>query len=262
MSDLAGNLDEVLCTQICSGIQKQQTPNGLRLALPMVGRDGDHITLYALSNAGGYRVTDHGSTRMRLSYEMDVSDLVDRTARGKIYEQILNDCGVKQSDEGALYTDVPSSKFAEGLFNTAQAVARVLDLPQWNRRRVADTFLDDLAEVLREAAGDQQIQRDFIYKDLPSASSYIVDYRIALPHERDFLVFGVDSSNKARLSTITLQHLRSVGKKFDSLVVVSSLDDVPKADLGRLMNAANDMVAGVDDRTEIQWKVRHRLEAA
>ncbi|TCK44017.1 uncharacterized protein DUF1828 [Paraburkholderia sp. BL8N3] len=261
MSDLAGNLDDVLCAQICAGIQKQQTSNGLRLALPMVGRDGDHITLYALSNSGGYRLTDHGSTRMRLSYEMDLSDL-ERSARGKIYEQILSDCGVSQSEDGALYADVPSTKFAEGLFNTAQAVARVLDLPQWNRRRVADTFLDDLAAILRDASGGRAIERDFIYKDLPSASSYIVDYRIALPQDRDFLVFGVDSSNKARLSTITLQHLRAVGKKFDSLVVVSSLDDVPKADLGRLMNAANDMVAGVDDRAEIQWKVRHRLEAA
>jgi hypothetical protein len=89
----------------------------------------------------------------------------------------------------------------------------------------------------------------------------VVDYRIELPHDRDLLIFGVDSSSKARLSTITLQHLRVVGKKFDSMVVVSSLDDVPKADLGRLMNAANDMVSGIDDRSEIQWKVRHRLEA-
>ncbi|BDD90897.1 hypothetical protein PanNE5_03370 [Pandoraea sp. NE5] len=261
MSDLAETIDDVLCAQICGGILKQQTPNGLRLALPMVGRDGDHITLYALSHAGGYRITDHGSTRMRLSYEIELSDL-DRSARGKVYEQILRDCAVEQSEQGALYSDVPSNKFAEGLFNTAQAVARILDLPQWNRRRVTDTFLDDLATIIREASDDRKVERDFVYDDLASASSYIVDYRIALPHDRDFLIFGVDSSNKARLSTITLQHLRSVGKKFDSLVVVSSLDDVPKADLGRLMNAANDMVAGVDDRSEIHWKVRHRLAAA
>ncbi|WP_429256937.1 DUF1828 domain-containing protein [Paraburkholderia sp. GAS334] len=227
----------------------------------MVGRDGDHITLYALANAGGYRFTDHGSTRMRLSYEMDLSDL-EKSARGRVYEQILRDCGVNQSEEGALYSDVPSNKFAEGLFNTAQAVARVLDLPQWNRKRIADTFLDDLAEIIRDAAAGRQVDRDFAYRDLPAASSYVVDYRIALPQSRDFLVFGVDSSNKARLSTITMQHLRAVGKNFDSLVVVSSLDDIPKADLARLMNAANDMVAGIDDRSEISRKVQRHLEAA
>src|SRR6185369_1363864 len=131
MSDLATTVDDALCAAVCAGIRKQQTPSGLRLALPMVGRDGDHITLYALANAGGYRFTDHGSTRMRLSYEMDLSDL-EKSARGRVYEQILRDCGVNQSEEGALYSDVPSNKFAEGLFNTAQAVARVLDLPQWN----------------------------------------------------------------------------------------------------------------------------------
>jgi hypothetical protein len=106
-----------------------KTKRGLRLSLSMVGRDGDHITLYALSNAGGYRVTDHGSTRMRLSYEMDLTDL-DKGARGRVYEQILRDCGVEQDDKGSLYSDVPAANFAEGLFNTARAVARVLDLPQ------------------------------------------------------------------------------------------------------------------------------------
>jgi hypothetical protein len=261
MSDLVATVDDALCAAVCAGIKKQQTPNGLRLALPMVGRDGDHITLYAEANAGGYRLTDHGSTRMRLSYEMDLSDL-DKGARGRVYEQILKDCGVQESDDGVLYSDVPATKFAEGLFNTAQAVARVLDLPQWNRKRVADTFLDDLAETIRNAAGDRRVDRDFTYRDLPAASSYIADYRIALPDDKDFLIFGVDSSNKSRLSTITMQHFRAVNKKFDSLVVVSNLDDVPKADLARLMNAANDMVAGIDDREEIARKVRLHLEAA
>jgi hypothetical protein len=170
MPDLDVTVEDVLCKAVCAGIERQQTPNGLRLGLPMVGRDGDHITLYAVANSGGYRFTDYGSTRMRLSYELDLTDL-DRGARGRIYEQILRDCGVKQSEEGELYSDVPASKFSEGLFNTAQAVARVLDLPQWSRRRVADTFLDDLAEVLRDTAEGRQVYRDFVYADLPNAGS-------------------------------------------------------------------------------------------
>lgn len=261
MSDLVAAIDHTLCASVCAGIKQQQTKQGLRLALPMVGRDGDHITLYALSNAGGYRVTDHGSTRMRLSYEMDLTDL-DKGARGRVYEQILRDCGVEQDDKGSLYSDVPATKFAEGLFNTAQAVARVLDLPQWNRKRVADTFLDDLGDIVRSSATGRSVERDFIYSDMPSASSYVADFRIELSHDRDFLIFGVDSSNKSRLATITLQHLRAVGKNFDSLVVISSLDDLPKPDLARLLNAANDIVAGVDDRQEITRKVRDHLRVA
>lgn len=75
-------------------------------------------------------------------------------------------------------------------------------------------------------------------------------------------VFGVQNRDKARLTTIVLQHLAAHAPFFNSMVVYSDVDDIPKADRNRLMNAANDSVANIADIIAIQTKVQHRMMAA
>ncbi|MNF13425.1 hypothetical protein D3C80_2152670 [compost metagenome] len=72
-------------------------------------------------------------------------------------------------------------------------------------------------------------------------------------------LFGVNGRDKARLTTITLLHLKQVGVKFDSIIVCNDFYELPKKDASRLMSAANDVVPSILDTASIIEKVRHRM---
>lgn len=128
----------------------------------------------------------------------------------------------------------------------------------WSRTRVNTTFYEDLEHELRRIVGDERVRRNFIVEGVRDAQNYPVDFAIetgGLP----FYVFGVPSTDKAKLATIILQHLQQCGHRFESLVVPADIDLITKADHRRLINAANDMVTGLDATEPLERKVRLRL---
>lgn len=240
----------------CQDIEVAQRGNSIAVALPMSARDGDSMMAYLTPSAGGYRVSDKGSTMMRLSYEHDLSQLLSG-ARSQLLKTILSENGLEE-DDGEFYLDVSADDLAHGLFTFGQGLTRAEDIGLWTRGRVESTFYDDLRDVLHSFLPNDAIEEEYVVPGIPNADMYPVDYYVHT-NRRPLYLFGVNGSSKARLATIILQHLQNSRHDFDSLVVCADIDNLPKRDRNRLMNAANDVVPTLQETSVIQQKVEHRL---
>ncbi len=258
MTEAAEAIRESLCATFCKDVAVHQRASGVAVSLPLVGRDGDHLTAYVSAATGGWRVSDMGSTLMRLSYENDLSKLLTG-ARDRLYQTVLKESGLLE-DDGELFVEVPAAELSRGLFTLGQGVTRVEDLGLWSRTRVESTFKDDLREIVIAAAGSDKVIEDYQVPDIPGAENYPVDYFVNTPREPLF-VFGVSNRDQARLSTIVLQHLQSHHLRFNSMVVYSNIDDIPRPDQKRLMIAANDSIPSIGERSSIVAKIQHRMAA-
>ncbi|WP_377154751.1 DUF1828 domain-containing protein [Roseateles sp. UC29_93] len=252
------DIQERLCKLMCLEVRVVERRGQLVVSLPFEGRDGDHLVAHLKHEGDRWRISDRANTLMRLSYENDLSKLLSG-ARGKLYEQVLRESGIAE-DDGELFVIVDADDLARGLFRLGRGMSRLEDLGLWSRGRVESTFYDDLNSVLRDVVGRERLIRDYVDPDVPESDNYPIDFFVQGIHA-PLYVFGVKGADKARLTTITLQHLKAHAGSFDSLVVVNDLGDITKPDIERLAKVANDMVFGLDDTCAIREKIDHRLRA-
>ncbi|RKR02622.1 uncharacterized protein DUF1828 [Kushneria sinocarnis] len=249
-------LRKQLCSAFCEDVSVSARKDSIRVSLPLVARDGDRHTVYLSRGDGGWRISDMGSTLMRLSYENDLNSLLSGP-RGELFQQIIGESGI-QEDDGELSLEVPTDGLLRGLFSLGQSASRIEDLGLWSRTRVESTFRDDLRGILHDAVGAQDVIEDYVVPGVEDAELYPVDFYIRA-ERRPLYLFGVNSPDRARISTIVMQHLLHHHQDFDSFVVCSDFFSLPKVDGARLMNAANDMVHSLDNVTDLQRKLKHRL---
>jgi len=247
-------LQDSLCGQMCANIRLTERGKRLAISTPFFFPDGDPYVLYADELAGGrLRLSDLGHTFMQLSYENDI-DAIRKGNRGKLLNGILANGGVFES-EGELYVDIEPSEISSAIFKLGQAITSVSDLTFLNRTRVESTFIEDLYEQLKWIVDDGEIQRDYEVPGISSADKYLVDFRLPSAKKESF-VFGIPNRDKARLSTVVLEHLRGEDIDFESLLVFADQSVIPRDDLARLSNVGGEMVASLDARSDLVRKVK------
>jgi hypothetical protein len=256
---MTAELQELLCEQWCSDLEIGQDTAGIRLSLPLLESDGDSITVWVQQVVGGWKLRDCGTAFMRLSYDMD-TDLLQEGQRSRVLERILSEHQVTLED-GELTCHAEERELGGTLLRFGQAIARVSDIKMWSRARVANTFYDDLRSTLIDIVGTDRLLMDYEAPGVPDASSYKIDFAVLGP-SRPLYIFGVPSSDKAKLATIVLLHLQQARHSFDSLVIPSDIESIGKPDLRRLLNAANDFVDSSSSIDAITRKVHLRLEPA
>lgn len=254
MTEIA-TLKKTLCAAFCDDVAVRERGDLLTVSIPMTARDGDQFTAYLSRMNGGWRISDAANTMMRLSYENDLGKLFSGP-RAKLYETILAESGLAE-DDGEIYIEVAADKVTRGIFDLGQGLSRIEDLALWSKSRVESTFYHDLKAALLSIVPSESVEEGY-EPEVSGGEDYAVDYRINTGG-RPLYLFGVNGKDKARLTTITLLHLKAVGKNFDSIIVCNDATDLPKKDLSRLMSAANDIVPNILDLDSLREKVLHRI---
>lgn len=251
-------LQTVLCRALCAQAVVTSVRDGFwRVETPFKFPDGDAYTLYLQQVAsGGLRISDAGSTLMHLSYENDVDKLREGT-RGRLLQQVLAESDLEE-DEGEFFVDSAVEDIGRSIFRFGQALTRIHDLTFLNRLRSESTFYDDLREILRTLVGAERLRESYVVPDVPRASEYPVDYFVEGEGSPLYL-FGVPNRDKARLATIILQHLIGAGRDFNSMIVFQNMAELPRADVSRLTNAANDQVDSLDAAEDLRRKLLRRV---
>lgn len=252
----SSELQELLCEQWCSEIDIGRDSVGIRLSLPLADADGDAVTVWISQTVGGWTLRDCGTTLMRLSYDLDV-DLLETGNRAKVLERILGEHQVELHD-GELTCYVEERSLGEALLRFGQASLRICDIRLWTQARVASTFYDDLKANLLDIVGPNRLLIDYVVPGVPDSDNYPVDFAVT-GGERPLYIFGVPSSDKAKLANIVLLHLQQAHHQFDSLVVPSDFESISKPDFRRLMNVANEFVDSSSSIEAIARKIRQRV---
>jgi hypothetical protein len=243
---------------ICAGVSFKEKREGvIQVFLPISGRDGDVFNIYLKQDLGGWRITDFGSTLMRLSYEFDLDKLLTGN-RLKQFELMLSEADIKSRD-GELVKLSSPERLASSLFEFATTLVRVSDLGLWTHHRTESNFYDDLANELTILFPQCELKRDYPITWL--GDGYFVDYRLLNGTENELYVFGVPSGDKAKLVTLTLERMLRMKPEFGVLVICKNMDDLPKLDRKRMINAANDIVTDMTEKEAISRKINRYLKA-
>jgi hypothetical protein len=161
-------------------------------------------------------------------------------------------------DDGELTCDVDERGLGEALLRFGQASQRVGDIKLWSQARVASTFYDDLRTNLIDIVGPERLRIDYEVPNVPDSENYPVDFAVTTG-PRPLYIFGVPSSDKAKLANIVLLHLQQANHIFDSLIIPSDFESISKPDFRRLMNVANDVVDSSASVDVIERKIRQRV---
>lgn len=259
LQDAPTTIKRLLCESWSADLDVAAEGDSLRLSMPLIEPDGDYVTVWLRQMLGGWRLEDAGATLMRVSYDTDVTTLL-RGPRKVLLERMLSEYGARLDEGGQIVAEAPEVDLGPALLRFGQALLRANEVRSWSRSRVASTFFEDLLANLVQIVGAQRVVRNFVVPGVPAAQDYPVDFSISGASEPLF-VFGVPSKDKARLTTIVLQHLDHYLDRFNSIVVFQNASEIGTADLRRLMNVANDMIDSVDATDTLGRKIRHRLAA-
>lgn len=214
--------------------------------------DGDSYAIYAEpSPEGGIRLTDCGSTLMRLSYTLDVGTLRDGL-RAELKGRVLDAGGVRD-DDGQLVIDCVAEDLGRALASMVRVITRVTDIEFLNKARVQATFLEDLGSAIGRIV-PKTVQR---YVHPVVGEDYPVDWMIEGKTDPVF-VFGIANQDKARLATIVLQAFILSGVSFDSILVFDDQAQIPRCDLARLSNVGGEQVSSLLAIEDLERKIRRR----
>ncbi len=251
-------LQKNLCNLMCSEIRiVSKNEKLLRVETPFYFADGDPYQIYIKEMPGGIlRLTDMGHTMMHLSYENDV-DKFRQGTRGILFSQILLETFVNE-ESGEFFVDSTADNLAISIFKLGQALTKINDLTFLNRARAESTFYEDLNESLFKVIAAEKIHRDYIYSEMDNAADYPIDYYIEGKYAPLYL-FGIPNKDKARLTTIVLEHLLRITTNFDSLLIFADQETIPRPDLARLSNTGGEMIASLDATDDFRRKLLRKV---
>lgn len=252
--------EKQLCEQFCAQIKLHRRSNGLvMLETPFSYPDGDQYPLYlSETRTGGIKISDGGHTLMHLSYENDVDKFFEGS-RQMLLHRIVSEHGIDFDEAtGQFSLECAPGQLSEAAFRLGQAITRVYDLTFLNRSHVSSTFYEDLQEHISALISVEKIHKNFVVPGVANGDHYPVDFCIEGKHNPLFL-FGIPNRDKARLTTIFLQHFIQQKVDFDSMLVFANQEDIPRSDLARLSNVGGDMIASLNAEDDFRRKLLRRV---
>jgi hypothetical protein len=217
-------------------------PGLIQVYVPMLHEDGDIIEVFIderYPHDGKVRITDLGKTLMRLSYTFEV----DTDSRRGILNQIVMANGVEIED-GALFMDAEKHEVYAAVMQLAQTLSKIASMRYYKREIQQSDFLD---EVRNFVFGELSVYDPMPqYVPISDRQELEVDFKLSVPG-RELFLFGVNNSNKARLTAITLLECQRNDILFTSCVVHEDQEKLAKKDRLVLTNVADRQFTSTDD---------------
>lgn len=97
-----------------------------RVFTPFRFDDGDHLVVVFKKEEEGWMLTDEAHTYMRLTYDLDESD-IRQDNRQKTISDILSEFYIKDRD-GELIINVSDDQYGDALLSFIQAILQIINI--------------------------------------------------------------------------------------------------------------------------------------
>jgi hypothetical protein len=227
----------------------EKRPGMQQVYAPLFHEDGDMVDIFLdieknaeLKEDEVVRISDHGLTLMRLSYNFDI----DTPNKERIFNRILAENKIQEND-GELYYETIASSLYPSLLHFAQAIAKVSSMRLYRREVLSSLFEEMLDEFIANQLGKYKPEKSVA--PLPERDDLEVDWELR-PNGIPVFVFSVKDGPKARLATIACLEFQKKKLLFKSLVVHEDFEKLPKKDRTRLTNACDKQFTSLDEFRE------------
>jgi hypothetical protein len=222
---------------------REKRPGIMQIIAPLFHEDGDMVDMFVdLPKDPGepIRISDHGLTLMRLSYNFDV----ETPPKRKVLSRILSENGIAE-ERGRFYIETSPDRLYPALLQFAQTVAKVSSLSAFNREVIQSLFYETLNEFVISALSKY---RPFPgYLPILERDDLEVDWRFEVQPKMIFL-YGVRGSAKARLAALMCREFQLSKIPFRSVIVHEDFENgLTKKDQSRITNAADKQFVSLTD---------------
>ena len=201
-----------------------------RVFTPFLFDDGDHLSIVLKKEGSHWMLSDEAHTYMRLTYDVEESDL-HRGTRQKIISNALSTFRVEDRN-GELLLAVPDGRYGDALYSFVQALLKIADVSYLSRERVRSTFMEDFRAFLSDTTPEKRRVFDWSDPEHDSRGMYTVDCRInGMP--RPIFVHALPSDGKTRDATIALLQFEKWGIPFRSLAIFEDQESISRKVLAR-----------------------------
>jgi len=225
---------------------EEKRPNIQQIVAPLYHEDGDMMDVFLdlpkdanLKEYKQIRISDHGMTLMRLSYNFDL----DTPNKEKILQRILLENGVSES-EGEIYLETAPDSLYPALMQFSQAIGKVCNMRLFRRETLQSLFEEMLGEFIRESLVRYQPTPSVF--PISDRDDLEVDWQFK-PNGTPLYLFGVKDNARARLATISCLEFQRNKLPFRSMVVHEDFDKIARKDKARLTSACDKQFTSLDD---------------
>lgn len=220
---------------------EEKRPGVFQLIAPFYHEDGDMLEIYLekVEGNGKIRISDHGMTIMRLSYEYDI----DTPNKKRIFEKILTENNLKES-KGRIYLESDVGILYPSVMQFVQVVGKVSNMRLFKREVIKSLFYEMLDEFVKEKLIAFQPEPKIL--PIPERDDLEVDYSFK-KFPRPLYLFGVKDDTKARLATISCLEFQRARIPFKSVAVHEDFEALSKKDRKRITSAVDKQFVDLED---------------
>jgi hypothetical protein len=222
---------------------RERRPNIYQVYAPIFHEDGDMVDLFLdlPTNVNApVRVSDHGLTLMKLSYNFDL----DTPNKKRLFSKIVSENGVTE-DDGQLYIESKGDDILPAFLQMAQTVAKVTNLQYLTRQIIQSLFYEILDDFVVSSLRSYEPQAGFI--PLTDRQDLEVDWKMQVG-SKDLFLYGVKDNSKARLAAISCLEFERRDLLFRSVIVHENFESgLSKKDQSIITNAADKQFTSFDD---------------
>lgn len=215
-----------------------------KILVPFFYEDGDMYDLFVEecpTNSRLLRISDHGLTLMKLSYNFDI----DTPKKRDILESTISQNSCFFCD-GMIYLDVLPRQLVTGIYQFAQVISKVNAMDMLSYDVVQSLFYEHLNSFMLENLKQYNFTKDFRpTKD----NQLVVDYHIPTHTNgtKPLFIFGVNENNKASKVVISCLSFQKQKIPFRSLIIHEDFDGLSSFYRNQITNMADKQFTSLDD---------------
>lgn len=218
-----------------------------RVFTPFLFEDGDHLAVVLRREGPEWVLSDEAHTFMRLTYDIDETDL-HRGTRQKIITNTLSAFRIEDRD-GELILPVPDEQYGDALFSFVQGILKIADVSYLSRERVRSTFNDDFQNFLAESIPEERRDFDWVDPVRDSEGRYSVDCRVnGMP--RPLFIHALSNDDKVRDATISLLQFEKWEMSFRSLAIFEDQESINRKVLARFSDVCENQFSSLTANRE------------
>ena len=212
---------------------RERRPGIYQVFLPLYHDDGDMMDIYLQeAPSGKIRVSDFGSTMMRLSYSYDI----DTDAKMKILNAILKETRVSENN-GTLSIDTSPEFLYPTILQLGQCEGRVMNMRLYRHSQIRSLFYENVKNYVLSGLSHFN-PKEKIYP-IDGHEEYEVDYGLALEGKKPIYLFAVKENNAALRAALSCSQFQLKKLNFTSIVVHENYEDLGRKERKMVIAAAD-----------------------